>query len=247
MRVNGPVRISHYGLEYDREFMIVDANGKFLSQRTKPQMASILTHLESEVLFIYVPGGEIIQIPLFLREGELHRVEIWGDVHHALDQGNETANIISSFLGCTSRLVRFNVSDTRLRYSDTVGTSLPVKFADAYAIHLTSEESLDDLNARLAVPVPMERFRPNIVVRGTSPYAEESWKEIRINGLALVGATRCKRCTVIAHDQNSGHFMKEPLATLGRYKKEGDSVYFGRNFFPTDDGALSEGDEVIVY
>jgi len=127
-------------------------------------------------------------------------------------------------------------------------------FADGYPILLLSEESLADLNRRLAPQLPMNRFRPNIVVRGTTPYAEDTWRRFTINGLAFEGVKTCARCAVTTTDQTTAARGREPLATLASYRDSERGVLFGMNVIqtPPDDnptwdwGTVAVGDVVIA-
>jgi uncharacterized protein YcbX len=121
-----------------------------------------------------------------------------------------------------------------------------VSFADGFPFLLISEESLADLNGRLAVPLPMNRFRPNLVVAGCEPYAEDGWKEIRIGDVKLRVVKPCERCLVTTTDQATGERGKEPLRTLATYRKVGNDVMFGQNVVHENTGELRVGDAVIM-
>ena len=121
-----------------------------------------------------------------------------------------------------------------------------VSFADGYPALLASEASLADLNSRLAAPVPMNRFRPNLVVDGTEAFAEDGWSRIRIGEVVFRVVKPCDRCVVTTIDQKTGKAGKEPLRTLSRYRKKDGKVYFAQNLIPDAPGTLRRGDPVEV-
>jgi uncharacterized protein YcbX len=119
-------------------------------------------------------------------------------------------------------------------------------FADGYPILLTSEEGLQDLNSRLDTPVPMNRFRPNLVVRGCEPYAEDGWNRIRAGDVEMAVVKPCARCVVTTIDKNTLETSKEPLKTLGKYRKQKLGAIFGQNVIPLNEGILRLGMTVEV-
>jgi uncharacterized protein YcbX len=176
------------------------------------------------------------------------RVTIWYDEAEAVDQGAEAADWLSQFLGVEARLVRIAEDYFRpvsSRYA--VSSQDQVSFADGYPILLASQESLDELNSRMQSSLPMNRFRPNLVVQGCEPFAEDGWKRIRIGEVELALVKPCARCVVTTHDQITGERTgKDPLATLAKFRNFGRKAMFGMNVIPVSLGEISVGAEVEV-
>lgn len=229
------------GIEHDREWMIVDTAGQFLSQRTLPDMALITTTLSDDRLALTF-GVDRVQVPFEPHEASQIDVTVWGVPCRAVDEGQDAAEKLSVFLGVECRLVR--MTQTNVRTIKAGGEQLA--FADGYPFLIVSEASLHDLNRRLDEPLPMDRFRPNIVATGCSPYDEDVWKLIRINNVALRGDTQCARCVTTTTDQHTAERGIEPLATLADYRRTDEGVVFGRNFSHLDIGTISVGDTIQV-
>ena len=176
-------------------------------------------------------------------------MNIWKSKNvQAVDQGDESAGWFSDWLGAPVRLVHFADGYKRIineKYA--VNADDHTGFADGYPILLTSEESLQDLNTRLAAgPIPMNRFRPNIVVKGCEPYAEDTWNKIKIGDVELAVVKPCARCEVTTIDKVTLKRSHEPLKTLGKYRKHALGAIFGQNVIPLNRGSLELGMSVEV-
>jgi uncharacterized protein YcbX len=165
-----------------------------------------------------------------------------------VDQGAEPAQWLTTFLGAPCRLVRMAddfVRATNPTYS--VGLEGQLGFADGYPFLLTTEASLADLNSRMAVPLPMNRFRPNIVVTGSPPFAEDGWQRIRIGGITFAVVKPCARCVITTVDQATAATAREPLRTLATFRQvQGKGVMFGQNLIHTAMGTIRVGDAMDV-
>ncbi|HEY4511414.1 MAG TPA: MOSC N-terminal beta barrel domain-containing protein [Candidatus Paceibacterota bacterium] len=249
------------GPKYDRTLMIVDEGGNFLSQRTHPHLCLIETDIGDDpgtnrgtAVWVEAPGMKRHVIPLShamcknYPGTEEVEVVIHGKQCMGIDLGNIHANWFSAFLGEPVRLIQQVDRLPRIRHSDALDRNIMVSFADGYPLLITATESLDDLNKRIQVAggqsVPMDRFRPNIVLSGGETYAEDTMNIIAIGNATLAGANKCVRCAITTTDQTSGKRDKEPLATLATYRKSGKGVEFGRNFVVTGPGKVRRGDKV---
>ena len=225
--------ITSRGLPHDREWMLVDENGVFLTQRSVPRMALIETALTTETLRLTAPGQTApLEIPLPLRDGPRLRVRVWNDDCEAFDEGPEAAAWFSAFLERPCRLVRFAPDQRRLSSHDwTQGIDAENRFNDAYPILVISEESLEELNRRLDEPLPMDRFRPNVVIRGLGPHGEDDIQALTAAGLEIRLVKPCDRCRVTTTDQRTAEVGKEPLRTLATYRRDPrlNGVTFGMN------------------
>ena len=238
--------VDQFGLRHDRRWMVVNPSGEFLSQRTHPRLALVAPVIDGETLRIIAPEMPPLEVPLHPKDIVRSRVAVWRDFCPASWLGENAAGWFSEFLDCACSLV--HMSDSVIRPADPVfappGTR--VSFADGFPFLLISEESLADLNRRLAHPLPMNRFRPNLVVAGAEPYAEDEWQRIEIGGLPMRVVKPCGRCVVTTTDQATGERGKEPLRTLATYRNRGGEVMFGQNVLHERPGRLRLGDPILL-
>lgn len=210
-------------------------------------MALIEPTLASNALRLTAPRMPELRLKL-PADGARHAVRIWQDQVIAIDQGAEAAEWLGDVLGRTCRLVR--MPDDGVRPVDRKFATRPtdqVAFADGYPLLLVSQESLDDLNARLAIALPMNRFRPNVVISGqTQPYAEDAWAEIRIGEVRLSLVKACARCVITTTDQATAERGAEPLLSLARYRRVDRGVLFGQNLIPATNGRIAIDQEVVA-
>jgi uncharacterized protein YcbX len=234
------------GLEFDRRWMVVDGAGGFLSQRQHPELARVTVTIEGDHLSLRTAGLPALEVPLDGRSGPERTVTVWRDQCPAVDEGDSPARWFSSFLNCESRLVRLAGDDSRPMSSSFTRPGDSVSFADAFPFLLLSEGSLSDLNRRLETSVPIDRFRPNIVVDGCDPYAEDGWQQVRIGNVPFRVAKPCARCVITTTDQTSGERGPEPLRTLAQYRQKDGNILFGQNLVHEGRGTLRVGDTVEV-
>ncbi len=251
--------VAEAGIENDRLWMVVDDHGEFLSQREAPRLALVTTAIRLGELAIRAPGMLGIDLPIDVEEDEpgvMRKVSVWNDVVDAVDEGDYVAAWFSAFLGRSARLAKLHPHARRLvSRRRTGGAEIGYRFADSAPLLVTAEASLDDLNLRLAgagaPPVPMDRFRPNIVLAGLEPYAEDRIETLAIGGLVLKALKPCVRCEIPCVDQETGASGAEPMATLGAYRADpraDGGVTFGTLFILTAGAgtAVGVGDAVDV-
>jgi uncharacterized protein YcbX len=225
--------VASTGLPHDREWMIVDDKGGFITQRTHPQLALLSPAIADGELLLRREGQWELRVPL-AAPGMERTVEIWDKTTSAYDAGDAAAEWCSAAVGEAVRLVRANPSSPRHANSSYAGTWLaPLRFPDGYPLLLIAQESLDTLNARLATPLPMNRFRPNIVIRGAGPHVEDEFREFVAGDLVLRAVKPCTRCRITRTDQYTGHVSDddEPLRTLKTYRWNPTlhGIAFGQN------------------
>ena len=236
------------GLQHDRRWMLVDKKGRFLTQRALPRMALVSVGLAPDGLTLSAPEMEPLQLP-FEPESPARRqtVQVWASVCEAAPVGEEADGWFGEFLGVPCRLVFMPEETRRSVNPDYRAGEGIVSFADGYPLMLLGEASLHDLNARLEQPVPMNRFRPNLVVSGSPAYAEDGWARIRIGGVTFHGVKPCDRCSLITVDQATGEASgPEPLKTLATYRLQDQKVLFGQLLIPDGAGIVRVGDAVEV-
>ncbi|RQO34824.1 MOSC domain-containing protein [Herminiimonas sp. KBW02] len=225
---------------YDREWMIVDENGDALTQREYPKMALIAPRIKADTLELRAPGMLRLEVPLGLPDPEDEkriRVQVWDDQLEAYDCDDTTALWFSNALGVKCRLVRFHPDATR--YSSKKWTNdaeVPVLFSDGYPMLVIGTGSLEDLNEKLVAqgrnPVPMNRFRPNLVFSDIAPFEEDLAEVYQFTAAALKPVKPCPRCPLPSVDQATGEFGPDPLDILGTYRanpKVDGSITFGMN------------------
>ena len=243
-------RSTDRGLEHDRRWMLVDGENEFLTQREHPKMATVWTEIADGALHFSAPDMPPLQVPLAPPRARAQRVRVWRSVCDALPVSADADAWFGEYLGFASRLVYMPDETHRLSNPDYAGGDKLVSFADGYAYLLTNEASLADLNRRLeakgARAVPMNRFRPNFVVRGAEAFVEDGWKEIRIGEAVFRAAKPCGRCQVTTTDQATGEVTgPEPLATLASFRDSREfGAMFGMNLVTVKTGTVRVGDAV---
>lgn len=240
-------RVERMGLADDRRMMVVTPEGEFLTQREHAKLALITPALKNDSVTLSAPNFDSIQFAI-KKSGTPTPVNIWKSMGvSAIDQGDETAGWLSDWLGVSVRLV--HVADgfkRRLNPDYAVSTEDRTGFADGYPILIISEASLQDLNSKLDSALPMNRFRPNIVVKDCEPFAEDTWKRIRIGDVELALVKPCPRCEVTTIDKETLEQSKEPLKTLGAYRKQKGGAMFGMNVIPLNEGDIKVGMNVEI-
>ena len=220
------------GFDHDREWMIVTPEGRFLTQREIPRLALVVPTLGPDHLSLAAPGLPDLVVPHAVR-GESREVVVWRDRCRAFDAGAAAADWLSRFLGRPVSLVRFDPSQPRYIDAEWAGDTRAItRFSDGYALLALSRASFDDLNSRLPAPLPMDRFRPNLVLEGLPPYGEDSLRDFQVAGMHLRGVKPCTRCAITTTRQSTGEVDGvEPLRTLKGYRwsKELRGVMFGQN------------------
>ena len=258
----GSATVESRGLQHDRRWMLTDKTGSFLTQREFPRMACISVGIQGMGLSVSADGFGAIKFPFAPGTVDRRQVRIWqsscvGEIYE-----NTVNEWFSDVLGTGCQLV-YMPEDSRRRVNPRFdhGDDI-VSFADGYPLMMLGEASLADLNSRLDVPLPMNRFRPNLVVDGSEAYAEDKWQYIKI-GQAVFRSTRpCARCVITTVDQSKGEKAgKEPLQTLATYRMAKDvmpydceslgmgktDVLFGQNLIAESPGrSIRVGDRVNV-
>ena len=238
--------VDERGLRHDRRWMLVDETGCFLSQRELPRMALIKVRLASDGLIVDAPGMSSLNVPFRPPNGRLLLASVWDDLVECLTVSDAADRWFSRFLGVGCRLVYLPEESVRPVDPAYGGPGDRVGLADGFPFLLISEASLAYLNSRLEQPVPMNRFRPNLVVGGCEPFAEDGWSLVRIGQITFRVVKPCARCSIPMVDQGSAVRGKEPLRTLAGYRSSGGEVLFGQNLAHDGTGALNVGDAVVV-
>jgi uncharacterized protein len=243
-----------FGLAHDRRFLIVDAARNFQTQRSDAHIALIEARFDDGSLLLQAPGAREFRLPLdTASEGE-RPVTVWRDTVPASDMGNGVAAWLSAVLGRPSRLVRADDGFTRRLPAERIPAAhadalsdVPIAFVDAFPILAISQASLDDLNARLDEPLPMNRFRPNVVLQGCEAHDEDRWRIVRIGGMEFRAGGDCGRCIVTTTDQTTGERGPEPLLTLGKYRRDDrGAIIFGQYWMHRGTGTIRVGDPVEI-
>lgn len=228
------------GPQYDREWMLIDKNNNFITQRVHPEMGQIGVELLSDKLVFTAKNQNPLKVPLNLYEGSNIEIKIFGKSNQGIHLGAEYDKWFSQYLNKEVRLVRSPKEETRFT-SGRNGPVTPIKFPDGYPLLLTNEATLDELNAKLESPVTMDRFRANIVVTGAGANEEDSWESFNINGIPFLSVKACTRCVVIQLDQETGEKRKDVSDTLSSYRTKDGQIIFGCNLTHQGQGQISIG------
>ncbi len=253
--------IEQRGLQYDRRWMLTDENGKFLTQREFPKMSTISIILAENGLQVSAEKFDDLIVP-FEVEGERLKVEVWRSSCDAILCAKDINDWFSEVLQTNCNLV-FMPEDSRREINPLFNNNNDiVSFADGYPILIIGENSLADLNSRLETQIPMNRFRPNIVVANSESFAEDNWGKIKIGETIYRSTKPCARCVMTTINQTDGAFTgKEPLKTLAKYRLakqvfpatyadfdlSENAVLFGQNLVAENFGKLIKvGDSLEV-
>jgi len=247
--------VEDFGLSQDRRWMVVDHNGKFITQRQQPRMCLIQPKLITASLntpasyehdiIIEGPGMDALRVTM--PSDKISRyVTVWRDQCHVVDCGDVVAQWLSQFLEVKCRMVYFPPDEFRQVDLAFAQAGERTAFSDGFPILLISQASLDDLNSRMDAPIPMLRFRPNLVVSGCDSFAEDNWRRIKIGGLILRVVKPCSRCVIPSIDTRSAVKGIEPLRTLLTYRKRENKIYFGQNVIAMGRGKLAVGMPVDI-
>ncbi|MGC9535778.1 MOSC domain-containing protein [Streptomyces sp. UG1] len=247
--------VEPWGLAGDRRWMLIDDGGKVVTQRQQPRLALAAAEpLPGGGVRLTAPGMDPLTVPVPGSAGTMP-VELFRDKVEAVLAEDDAAHVwYSTYLGLRARLV-YMADPGSCRPVDPE-YALPgetVSFADGYPLLLTTTASLDALNSLIAQgdhahegPLPMNRFRPNVVVSGTAAWAEDDWSRISIGEVTFRAAKKCGRCVVTTTDQTTAERGREPLLTLGRHRRLGGRLLFGQNLVPLSTGTIRVGDPVAV-
>ena len=242
------------GLRHDRRWMVIDRDGRFVSQRQVARLCLVKPRFEDDALVLSAPGMPDLPVPREPEDGTRRDTRVWSDDVPAIVHGGEVRDWLTEFLaqdvGGPLDLAYFPADSERQVRQDFGRPTDRVAFADAFPFLLIGEGSLSDLNRRLvergAEALPMNRFRPNLVLSGTSPYEEDGWSQVRIGDVSFQVVKSAGRCVVTTTDQSTAEVGTEPLATLNTYRREGKAVLFGRYLVQDGGGTVRVGDEVVV-
>lgn len=236
--------ITETGPLFDREWMLVNKNGRFLSQRTHPQLGQFATQINDQHLVISY-ANEQIEIPLIRQSAQQQEVQIFGKSATGEKQGLEFDQWFSQHLNEEVTLVR-SLQQPNRTTSGNHGPITPIHFADGYPLLMTNEATLDDLNQRLEQPISMNRFRPNIVIQGCPSDTEDTFNEIEIGNLSFLAVKACTRCQIIDLDQESATRKGDIHKALKTYRTNGKQVIFGQNLTHIKTGTVQVGDSIQV-
>ncbi|KAF7842930.1 mitochondrial amidoxime reducing component 2 [Senna tora] len=253
------------GFRWDRQWLVVNSKGRACTQRVEPKLALVEVELPSEAflegweptkdsyLMIKAPGMQTLKICLSKSHQVADGVSVWEWSGSALDEGDEASEWFSDYIGKPCRLVRFNTESEARAVDPDYARGHNIMFSDCFPFLLLSQESMDALNKLLKEPIPVNRFRPNILVEGTEPFSEDLWTEIMISKFTFQGVKLCYRCKMPTIDQETGIAGAEPNETLKETRsdkvlrpnaKQQGRIYFGQNMVWKD--SCMEGNGKVV-
>lgn len=241
--------VTEKGFKYDRRWMIVDDQYKFLTQREFPVMALLVATIKNETMHVQHKNDPLstLQVPLIPEQPIFKQVDIWSDNCKAQWVSKLADEWFSGMLKKNCHLVYMPDTTRRRvdgRYAFNKETTT---FSDGYPYLIVGQESLKDLNTRLKEPLPMERFRPSIVFTGGVPYQEDSFKNLSIASIEFTGVKNCGRCMITTINQQTLQTGKEPLKTLATYRFKNNKIYFGRYLLNRGIGFIRKGEQLALY
>ncbi|WP_448698781.1 MOSC domain-containing protein [Mucilaginibacter sp. AW1-3] len=240
-------KVTDRGFEYDRRWMLVDENNRFLSQREFAEMALLKVSIINNGLSVKHAhhAAKAINIPFAPQTDQKDQFTVWDDTVTGQYVSNEADQWFSAVLHIKCRLV-YMPDDTHREVNPKYAANKITSLSDAYPFMMVGQASLDDLNGRLSDQIPVNRFRPNMVFTGGDAFDEDTMGHIRINDIDFYGVKLCARCPIPTIDQDTIAKSKEPTKTLLTYRRRNNDVYFGQNFVHQGEGTISVGDAIIV-
>lgn len=241
------VELDKMGFRHDRRMMLIDENANFITQRTYPKMALIDTKTDGDVLKISANGFSEIVVPLVPKNGKIIESKVWEDFCQAIDFSEEANNWFSAYLETNCRLVYMPESTKRIVDENYNKVNATTSFSDGFPILIATEASLDFLNEKLENKIEMMRFRPNLVISGSNPFEEDTWKLIKIGEIAIQVLKPCSRCVITTINPETAEKGAEPLLTLSRFRKFDNKIKFAQNAIHLNhSGFLSLNEEVEI-
>ncbi|THU40844.1 MOSC domain-containing protein [Niastella caeni] len=243
------VTLTERGFEHDRRWMLVDEHNQFMSQREVNAMALLKVQVTEQGLLIRnskAPGAELL-VPFLPATTDTFMVTVWSNHCRAQRVSDEADAWFSQQLGRLCKLVYMPNSTRRYVDGRYAHNKEVTSFTDGYPLLLIGQASLDDLNSRLATSLPMNRFRPNIVFTGGTPFLEDSMKHFEINGITFLGVKPCARCVMTTIDQQTAEKAREPLKTLSTYRLKNNKIFFGQNVLHQGNGLITLGDPITIH
>jgi len=237
--------VEERGLKCDRRWVLVDESKTFFTQRDFPEMALINVSIEYYGLKLQhkTKNIEPLFVPFEFENKEKSDVVIWDDVVIGEFYNNQIDGWFSDIIGIKCHLVKMPETTKRV-VDESYAMNKIVSFADAYPFLIIGQSSLDDLNSRLEVPLPMNRFRTNFVFTGGKSFEEDNWKKFKIGNVIFQGVKPCARCVITTTDQETAERAHEPLLTLSKFRKIDNKVMFGMNLVCESTGQIAIGDKI---
>lgn len=228
----------------DRRWMVVDDRGSFLTQRENPRLSLIAPRLDGDGLIVAAPDRPPLRLAASGRRRT--RVVVWDFETDAEDLGDACARWFTDVLEQSCRVVHFPKGAHRTVSQEHTGIAAEVAFSDGYPLLLLSLESWAELNRRSGEPLPMSRFRPNVVVRDCQPFEEDEWRTVQAPGLRFDLVKPCTRCKITTLNPHTLEYGKEPLRTLAKFRRREEGVIFGQNGVHHGPGKLAVGDSLHI-
>lgn len=234
------------GPKWDRNWMIVDKENKFLTQREFPKMSQVTAQLVDDArVELHAPGLDFMDYGV--DEGsdtESFKVKVWDSTCEAQEVEPEVSEWVSEFLKKPVKLVRMK-DDFSRTINDEYGKG-ETSFTDGFPFLVMSTQSLDLLNSKLGKALSVSRFRPNIFVTADEPHEEDTWNTIQIGSVQLRGVKLCTRCKIVTIQPLTGEFGDEPLKTLKEYRMTDKGIVFGKNFVHQSQGEIRTGMSIEI-
>jgi uncharacterized protein YcbX len=240
--------ITDRGFQYDRRWMLVDENNQFLTQRELADMALLQVELTEEGLKVYHKKNINYQItiPFIPETDETANVEIWGEICETQFVNKTVDEWFSQMLSTKCRLV-FMPNWTKRNIDNKYAFNKEItSLSDGFPFLIIGQSSLNELNTKLSEPLPINRFRPNIVFTGGEPFEEDIMEHFIINHINFYGVKLCARCVITTINQDNAAKAKEPLKTLASFRMKNNKIYFGQNLLHNGEGRISLGDTIEV-
>ena len=237
--------VEERGLKYDRRWVLVDESNTFFTQRDFPEMSLIKVAVEKEGLKLQHKSKNVdpLFVPFEFEHSKSEKVIIWDDTVIGEFYNSQIDIWFSEMIGIKCHLVKMPETTKRV-VDESYAKNKIVSFADGYPFLIIGQASLDDLNSRMEIPLPMNRFRTNFVFTGGKPFEEDTWKKFKMGRLEFEAVKPCARCVITTTNQETAERLHEPLLTLSKFRKFGNEVMFGMNIVSYSIGKINVGDTI---
>ncbi|TAG56469.1 MAG: MOSC domain-containing protein [Cytophagales bacterium] len=241
------VELDKMGFKNDRRMMVVDKNGDFITQRTHPKMALIDVEISEKNLFISSKDFSKISFPLYPTPLNFLKTKVWEDYCDSFSFSELANQWFSDFLEIKCSLVFMPETTQRMVEENYNSTQAITSFTDGFPILIATQSSLDFLNEKLEQKIEMKRFRPNLVIEGTLPFEEDTWKLIKIGDISIQIVKPCSRCVITTIDTETAISGKEPLLSLSKFRKFENKIKFAQNAIHLQhNGFITLNSEVLI-
>jgi hypothetical protein len=242
------VEVRPHGLDFDRNWMLVDSENKFITRRERPELSLVKTNaIETGFQFSFNTKTVNLSIQAEAYPSEKIESKVWDSDVFGIEQSEQLNDFFSDFLKEKVRLIRMPLQSERIETAPLTGEQTPSSFADSFPILILGTASLDALNAHIEEPIDARDFRPNLLFQTSIPFEEDEWQAIQIRDVVLRKAKACGRCRMINVNPDTGEYRTDVMRELAKIRTVKNKVVLGDLYYPIQTGSIDIQSEVKVF